>query len=108
MSSSIPSSPRAKSVNVAISLHAPYGRLAEHEHTNAYLSFVIEGEYVEKLGRASVGCSSYRVRFHPPGEVHADVFGPRGARCLNLELDDQWNPRGRSPRARRSVRRAGH
>jgi AraC family transcriptional regulator len=92
MSSSIPSSPRAKSVSVAISVHAPYGQLAEHEHTNAYLSLVIEGEYVETLGRASVGCSSYRVRFHPAGEVHADAFGPRGARCLNLELDDQWNP----------------
>lgn len=85
------SSLASRSVSVWTSCHPANARLKDHQHSNAYLSFVIAGEYVESVGGVSVPCATYRVRFHPPGEVHADSFGPRGAHCLNLELDERWN-----------------
>jgi len=51
----------------------------------------MSGEYVERLGSADIACSPFLVRFHPAGEVHANVFGVRGARVLNLELDAHWD-----------------
>lgn len=80
-----------RSVSVSTSHHAPNARLTDHEHANAYLSFVIDGDYTERVGRVSVTVGSWRVRFHPPGEIHANCFGLRGARCLNLHLDEVWN-----------------
>jgi len=81
----------SRGVSISTSCHPANSRLEDHQHSNAYLSFVIAGEYVESVGRVSVACATYRVRFHPPGEVHADRFGPRGAHCLNLKLDERWN-----------------
>ena len=82
----------ATSVRIATSHHAPFDRMGLHEHESAYLSFVIAGEYVERVGSTRIDCVANRVRFHPLGEVHADNFGAGGGRCLNLELDPSWGP----------------
>ena len=68
--------------------HPPRQSLPAHEHRNAYLSIVIEGDYLEQVGTRSVHCRPLQVRFHPPGEVHAGHFGVRGGHVLNLELDE--------------------
>lgn len=80
----------ATSVRIGTSHHAPFDRMGTHEHDSAYLSFVIAGEYVERVGSTRIDCIANRVRFHPLGEVHADTFGAGGGRCLNLELDASW------------------
>src|SRR4029079_9269106 len=82
----------ATSVRIATSHHAPFDRMGLHEHESAYLSFVIAGEYVERVGSTRIDCVANRVRFHPLGEGHADNFGAGGGRCLNLELDPSWGP----------------
>jgi AraC family transcriptional regulator len=71
--------------------HPPCQSLPAHEHRNAYLSIVIEGDYLEQVGTRAVHCRPLQVRFHPPGEVHADHFGARGGHVLNFELDEIWN-----------------
>jgi len=82
---------RLGTVSIHQSVHASRDVLPPHEHRTAYLSLVIEGEYVEALGSTSVTCRAWQVRLHPAGEVHANFFGARGARVLNLELEPRWN-----------------
>jgi AraC family transcriptional regulator len=82
---------RLGSVSIHQSVHASREVLSPHEHQTAYLSLVVEGEYVEVLGPTSVVCRASQVRLHPPGEVHANEFGARGAHVLNLELEPRWN-----------------
>ena len=78
-------------VRMSRTAHPPRQSLPAHEHRNAYLSIVIEGDYLEQVGSRAVHCRPLQVRFHPAGEVHADHFGVRGGHVLNLELDDIWN-----------------
>lgn len=78
-------------VSLSRTAHPPRQSLPVHEHRNAYLSIVIEGDYLEQVGARAVHCRPLQVRFHPPGEVHADHFGVRGGHVLNLELDPIWN-----------------
>lgn len=78
-------------VTLAQSTHGASEVLPPHEHRNAYLSFVIEGEYDERVGSSCVRCAPSHVRFHPAGEIHSNTFGRRGGRVLNLELDHSWS-----------------
>jgi AraC family transcriptional regulator len=80
-----------RTVATHLTMHRSREVLPAHEHRRAYLSFVISGEYVERLGSADIVCAPFQVRFHPAGEVHANVFGARGARVMNLELDANWD-----------------
>lgn len=61
-----------------------------HAHAAPYLSFVLSGSYVERVGRTTLSCQHLAVRFHPAGEEHSNAFGPMGGRCLNLELTPRW------------------
>ena len=81
----------APTVRLSLTAHPPRQSLPSHEHRDAYLSIVIEGDYLEQVGTRAVLCPPLQVRFHPPGEVHADLFGVRGGHVLNLELDEIWN-----------------
>jgi len=78
-------------VRLFLTAHPPRQSLPAHEHRNAYLSIVIEGDYLEQVGTRAVHCRPLQVRFHPPGEVHADHFGVSGGHVLNLELEKIWN-----------------
>jgi AraC family transcriptional regulator len=91
LSPTIPPARRFNSVSINCSSHPRRDVLPEHEHPQAYLSFVIDGGYVERVGSRSVTCAAYHVRFHPAGEIHADVFGASGARIVNLVLGSSWN-----------------
>jgi len=77
-------------VTLSRTVHSPRQSLPAHEHRKAYLSLVIEGDYVEQVGTRAVHCRPLQVRYHPPGEVHANLFGVRGGHVLNLELDEIW------------------
>jgi len=82
---------RAPTIRLSRTTHPPRQALPHHEHRNAYLSIVVEGDYVEHVGSRTIHCRPLHVRFHPSGEVHADNFGVRGGHVLNIELDDAWN-----------------
>src|SRR5262249_20762189 len=59
----------------------------KHQHRKAFLTFVLEGSYVETcLGVSSV-CGPGTLRFHPAGEEHENDF-QAGLRCLHVEIDD--------------------
>jgi len=48
--------------------------LSPHCHAQAYLSFVLSGEYVEKYAQHTSVCTEGELRFLPPGEQHQNEF----------------------------------
>jgi AraC family transcriptional regulator len=85
-------------VRVTESRYTGHTQLPPHAHPAAYLSFVIAGSYVECVGRHQLTCGPNVLRYHPLGEVHRDMFGPRGGACLNVELSPELSEHvGRVP-----------
>ena len=68
--------------------HYPAGLdLARHSHDHAFLSYVIEGAYLESYGdSASVTCAPRVLRFLPSGMAHSNTFEV-GSHCLLVEVD---------------------
>lgn len=77
-------------VAVSITRYPPHTCIALHAHTGPYLSFVMAGDYLERIGSTALKCPALTVRFHPAGEEHANEFGSAGACCLNLEPSPRW------------------
>ncbi|MSR61184.1 MAG: AraC family transcriptional regulator [Planctomycetes bacterium] len=65
---------------------APGLVLSTHAHERAHVCLVLEGAFLERT-RAERECLPGTLRFSPAGREHELEFGPRGARCLLLELD---------------------
>jgi AraC family transcriptional regulator len=70
--------------------HYPKGlELTRHFHEHAYLSYVLEGPYLESYGGSeSVTCAPGVLRYLPPGQNHANVFD-EGSHCLIVEVENQ-------------------
>lgn len=65
--------------------------IRRHSHELAYFSSVLSGSYVEHCSRAHArDCDSRHVLYHPPGEIHSDVFGKRGGAIFCVELESPW------------------
>lgn len=71
--------------------YAPDARLPEHEHTSAFFTYVLRGEYVEEADRRLRQCARGAVIFHGPNEAHSNAVGPRGTASFNVELTgESW------------------
>ena len=62
--------------------------LPKHHHRNAFLTFVLEGSYIETHAGCSSVCGPGTLRFLPAGETHENNF-QSGLRCLHVEIEDQ-------------------
>lgn len=71
-------------------VHAAGSRLARHSHERAYFCVNHGGHYRETYGRRERTCTPGMVVFHPAGETHAEVHGPRPVASLNVELGPVW------------------
>ena len=60
--------------------------LPQHKHEEPYLTFVLDGGYREHVPGETRTCAARTLIVHAPGETHADDFGDRRARCLNVVL----------------------
>jgi AraC family transcriptional regulator len=61
--------------------------LPRHFHENAYLSYVLEGQYSESYdGAASATCVAGAMRYLPPGQRHSNTFRA-GTHCLLVEIE---------------------
>lgn len=68
------------------SVYYPGLALPKHSHSHSYLSYVVEGNYVEYYpGRPPADCAAGALRFLPAGEVHSNAYRD-GARCLLVRL----------------------
>jgi AraC family transcriptional regulator len=66
--------------------HAPHFVLRRHVHACANLDFVLAGFVRETLDSQTADCGPLSIVVKPPGEAHANRYGPAGARCLVLEI----------------------
>jgi AraC family transcriptional regulator len=65
-------------------------RLPKHSHERACFVLVVKGSFREEYERRERTCRPLTLIFRPAHEVHQDYFDERGARCLNIELHEQW------------------
>jgi AraC family transcriptional regulator len=65
--------------------HPPHFVLPRHDHACANLNFVLRGGVLETFAKQTADCGSLSVTVKPPGEAHANRYGPVRTRCLILE-----------------------
>lgn len=65
--------------------HAPGVRLAPHAHVDPAVSLVLAGGFREAFRRDAYDCVPGGLLIKPPGERHANAYGPRGARSLLID-----------------------
>jgi len=70
--------------------YGPSLLMPTHVHPEAYVSCVLQGQYVETSDRRSELCSPSTVILHAAGEEHGDRFSQSGARCLNIYFEEDW------------------
>lgn len=63
--------------------------LTKHFHSQAYLSFILEGRFEEMYGRSSSKRRARALVFHPPGEFHSNCFHET-TRAFNVQMDTAW------------------
>lgn len=68
--------------------HAAGDALAPHRHVHAYAALVVEGGHVESSIDGPIACEPGTLLLHPRFHAHGNRFGDRGARVLNLVLDN--------------------
>lgn len=70
--------------------YAPRHSLPKHSHEHACFVVVLRGTFSETYESNARECDPFTVIFRPPHEIHRDIFSDRGARCLNIEVSEQW------------------
>ncbi len=67
-------------------VHSPNWVLARHDHAATIIGIILQGSYIETIGRRSRECGPYSVQLLPAGEVHAYRFEQSNVRCLTIEI----------------------
>lgn len=88
--------------------YAPHLRLTRHRHERAYYCLVIAGDFAESCGGRDHEGGAWTLIARPAGEEHTQLFGRRGARCLNVEVAPAWLERHHLPASVPSHRRELH
>ena len=60
--------------------------LPRHDHECANLNLTVSGSFRETVGSRPQDCVPGSLLVKPPGEAHANVYGPAGAHCLIVEV----------------------
>lgn len=71
--------------------HDARGRLSVHRHHTGYAALVLEGRYDERSVDGRFTCEPGTVVVHPAHHLHANDFGERRVRVLNIPLPDPVN-----------------
>jgi len=79
---------RLGGLQVSATPYAAGSALPQHEHDEAYLCLVAAGSYEQHSPGVAFDCEPGVLLTHPQGHRHANRFGPDGARCISLFLDD--------------------
>jgi AraC family transcriptional regulator len=61
-------------------------RIPDHQHENAFLSFLIDGDYLEGSGAKMQSCRANDLTWHPPGDRHEVHHGPGEVHSLQIEF----------------------
>jgi len=77
---------RAEGICIGIVDYAPNRIMPAHAHDTLGISVVLRGAVEETSGRSTEHAGVASAVIKPPGTVHANRFGPDGARLLAVEL----------------------
>src|SRR5262249_50613807 len=57
-----------------------------HAHEAAFVTLLLDGDYIENAARRSFRFDRYTAVFHPPGIEHQDFIGAPGVKLLMFEF----------------------
>ena len=97
---------RASGITVEAITVPPGVHLRGHGHPGAHVCCVIGGAFDEAEARGRRRCGAGSSRISPAGDRHDIRFGPEGARCLLVLLDDAADASARGWRERRFLESA--
>ena len=60
--------------------------LSRHYHKDAYLNYILGGEFAENYANTRAACGAGMLRFLPPEELHENDY-TTGTRCLIVKID---------------------
>jgi AraC family transcriptional regulator len=69
--------------------------LPAHGHESAYFSLLLDGRYVEEIGRLRFDYRRFMIGFHPAGLFHRDRIGETGAHFFLVAVSSAWADRWR-------------
>src|SRR5947209_3012544 len=72
--------------NVVEGTYSPRLRIPWHRHPLAHCTYVLDGSYFERSEGLQAVVRRGDLLFHPKSELHCDLIGDNGARCLNIEF----------------------
>lgn len=75
------------SARVVVTQHTPASLVPRHRHDSAFVTYVVQGTYVERVGREHRVCERGALVLHPRGEEHEDRFGESASTLVSAELD---------------------
>jgi AraC family transcriptional regulator len=86
---------RTESDGVVLSeVRHPHARpLPPHSHESSYFSLLLDGHYVEEIGRLRFDYGRFAMGFHPAGLFHHDRIGDTGARMFLMAIAQSWAAR---------------
>jgi AraC family transcriptional regulator len=70
--------------------YAARHQLPKHSHERACFIVVLQGTFSEVYEKRQRACEPLTLIFRPPNETHQNRFHDQGARCLNVEVNEQW------------------
>jgi AraC family transcriptional regulator len=79
---------QAGGILLAEASYAPGSWLAPHEHARTSFVYVLDGSWLEKVGRHDTSLQRGMLFVRRGGVPHANIFGPTGARCVFLEAPE--------------------
>lgn len=71
--------------------HRRDSSLGLHRHARPYAALVLRGDYEERSVDGRFQCTRGNLIFHPPFHEHLNIFGPSGAKVLNVRLPADWS-----------------
>jgi AraC family transcriptional regulator len=80
----------ASDISFVEALYGPDARLAMHRHADPHFCFVLAGSVEESTPDRSYTYGGNTLLFRAAGEVHAQRYGTRGARCFSFFLPLEW------------------
>jgi AraC family transcriptional regulator len=81
---------RANGLVLSECRYAPNTIVPHHSHKNPYFNITLEGSQNEDFGEGTREYRPSTVAFHPTDEVHSELIGSKGMRCLHVEFSTGW------------------
>jgi AraC family transcriptional regulator len=78
----------ATDITATLSMHPAGVDTPPHAHASDYVCLVLAGAFREQSSRGAFEWRPGDAVIHRGGEPHQDLFGPAGARCLNLHAPE--------------------